>query len=100
MTMFENTFSRRKGYTPPPIQGKRKELSAHTRNRLWDIFYIGIYRANQFDDITGGLALLPTVKGFFRRVWTELYHRRIDEYPGAEHFLRTLRDDFLAGIWH
>jgi hypothetical protein len=53
--MFENVFSRRKGYTPPPVQGKLEELSDHTRNRLWDIFYLDIYRANQLDDITGGL---------------------------------------------
>jgi AbiJ N-terminal domain 4 len=98
--MFENVFSRRKGYTAPPIQGNRKELSFHARNRLWDVFYIGIYRPNQFNDLDGSLGLLRPLKAFFRSVWTELYHGRIDEYPGSELFLVTLKNDFLSGLWY
>ncbi len=79
--MFKNVFSRRKGYTPSPVQGNLEEISDHTRNRLWDVFYIGIYRGNLFDNVDENLILLPSLKAFFRIVWTELYHRRIDEYP-------------------
>jgi hypothetical protein len=52
----QNVFSRRKGCTPPPVQGKLEEISDHTRNRLWDIFYIDIYRANQFDSLDASLS--------------------------------------------
>ena len=99
--MFENTFSRRKGYTPPPVQGKLEEISAYTRNRLWDIFYISIYRANQIDDLQGGLDLLPPLRFLFRKIWTELYHRRIDEYTGPETSLWMLKRGFFGeDVWY
>jgi signal transduction histidine kinase len=98
--MFENTFSRRKGYTPPPVQGRLEELSDYTRNRLWDIFYLEIYSANQIDDPRGGVALFPEMVGFLTRIWREFYHRRIDEYPGADQLFATFKDDFIALNWH
>lgn len=98
--MFENTFSRRTGYTPPPVQGNREELSDHARNRLWNVFYIDISRANQFDDLQGGLVLAGDFDLFLQIVWIELYHGRFDEYPGSEQFLRKLTHDFLQGLWH
>jgi hypothetical protein len=98
--MFENVLSRRKGYTPAPVQGKLEEISDHTRNRLWDIFYICIYRANLFNDLDGSLAPVRRLRDFFRSVWTEVYRGRIDEYPGSEHFLVMLKADFLGGSWY
>jgi hypothetical protein len=38
--MFEDTFSKRRGYIPAPVQGERESLSADARRRLWDLFYL------------------------------------------------------------
>jgi hypothetical protein len=97
--VFNNVFSRRKGYTPPPVQGKLEGLSNHTRDRLWDIFYVNIYRANQFDDLDGNPVLAPDLRLFLQTVWTELYHGRIDEHPSLGQFLVKLKKDFLQGLW-
>jgi len=98
--MFENLFSRRKGYTPPPVQGKLEELSAHARNRLWEVFWVDIYGANLIRVAGVERQLLPSLGAFLRLAWTELYRGRVDEYPGADQLLSRLKRDFLEGVWH
>jgi hypothetical protein len=93
--MFENVFSRRKGYTPPPVQGKPEELSDHARTRLWDVFYIEIFQKNR-----EGVDLHPHLEAFFLVIWTELDHQPIDQYLGSWEFLKSIRERFLSGVWH
>jgi hypothetical protein len=97
--MFENTFSRRKGYTPPPVQGKLGELSDHARTGLWNVFYRTIYQANMFrDPVLRGQLAEPLVN-FLRGVWVRLYKRPIDEYPEDHEVVAEIKRDFL-GVWH
>jgi len=97
--MFENSFSRRKGYTPPPGQGKLEELSDHARNRLWGIFHRQIYERN-FSRGFGETIPSSALSRFFETIWEELYHHRIDEYPGPQQVLFSIKDVFFRGVWH
>lgn len=99
--MFEDTFSRRYGYTPPPVQGEREELSQEARLRLWNIFYSDFCQPNTIrvphstdQDFT------PLGKMFLRGVWTEFFHQRLDYYPGYSVVLGQIAEHFEKGIWH
>jgi hypothetical protein len=94
--MFENAFSRRRGYSPPPVQGKLEELSDDARSRLWDIFYLHICATHVG---TAGQPL-PPFDFFLREVWTELYHGRIDELPPAYALVAKIKNGFIRGIWY
>jgi hypothetical protein len=99
MTVFENAFSRRKGYTPPPVQGKPEQLSNAARIRLWNIFYSEIWIRNH-DDLIESLLPSSGLTVFFEAVWTDLDGRPIDNFPGAEKLLKPFKDRFFGGIWH
>jgi hypothetical protein len=98
--MFRNVFSRRKGYTPPPVQGKLEELSQHARNRLWDIFRIDVFQPNHIRGFHEEVVPSEPLKYLFRAVWTDLYHRPMDEFPGGDKLLQKIRESFLTGVWH
>jgi hypothetical protein len=98
--MFENTFSRRKGYTPPPVQGELEQLSDHARNDLWNVFHTYIYKANMYEGGIGRGQLAEPLINFLRGVWVRLYKFRIDEYPLDREVVRRIRHDFLQGTWH
>jgi hypothetical protein len=99
MTVFENSFSRRKGYTPPPIQGKPEQLSNAARIRLWNIFYSEIWVQNH-NEVIGIAAPSPDLTAFFEAVWTDLDGRPVDGFPGAEKLLEQFKGRFFTGAWH
>jgi AbiJ N-terminal domain 4 len=98
--MFENVFSRRKGYTPSPVQGKLEELSRHARNRLWDIFQLEFFQQQHVRNYHGNIVPGEPLKRLFMAVWTDLYHRPSDEFPGGDELLQNIRENFLEGDWH
>jgi hypothetical protein len=100
--MFENVFSRRKGYTPPPVQGKLEELASSARTRLWNIFYRHVFRPNFQSGIMYGTkdSLTPPADYLFRLLWTDFLRRPADEYPGFVEVFDILKARFLDGDWH
>src|ERR1700739_4582357 len=100
--MFENSFSRRKGYTSPPVQGKLEELSRTPRTRLWHVFFEELFKPHHERGFGYGNpgSLSPNANELFRIFWKELFGRPADEYPGFDAVLNILKQQFLAGKWY
>jgi hypothetical protein len=100
--MFEDTFSKRHGYTPPPVQGEKESLSKGARTRLWNIFVSDFWEAHTVTpSFRGGSRISPVAELLFLRgVWTELFNERLDHYPGNEAVLETISSNFERGNWH
>jgi AbiJ N-terminal domain 4 len=100
--MFEKLFSRRKGYTSPPVQGNLEELTSSGRTRLWNIFYIHVFKPNFQSGMMYGTAdsLTPPANYLFRHLWTDFLGRPVDEYPGFGEVLEIVKARFLDGDWH
>jgi hypothetical protein len=91
--MFENVFSRRKGYTPPPGQGTLEKLSEPARKRLWNIFFEEVFKPH-FKRGTGygeRSSVSRIGNQMFRGFWTGIFGKPVDEYPGFEAVLGLLR---------
>jgi hypothetical protein len=98
--MLENLFSRRKGYSPQPVQGKLEELSLPARTRLWNIFYEEVFLPH-FQQSGYGEGSISEPRGrLFKIIWTEILRRPLDEYPGFREVVGFLKDRFLRGVWH
>ena len=101
--MFEDTFSKRHGYTSPPVQGERKSLSKEARTRLWNIFHSDFSRPNTQPipySITAEVKFSPMGNIFLRGVWTEFFGERLDRYPGYEAVIAHIANGFERGAWH
>jgi hypothetical protein len=99
--MFEDTFSKRQGYTPPPVQGERENLSKEARTRLWNIFHSDFRRPNTISiPYSTDVEFSPIGEIFLHRVWTELYGERLDRYPGYVVILGFIAKGFESGAWH
>jgi hypothetical protein len=101
--MFEDTFSKRHGYTPPPVRGERKSLSKEARTRLWNIFHSDFRRLNTQAvpyTITSEVEFSQIGNSFLRGVWTEFFGERLDRYPGYEAVIAHIANGFERGAWH
>jgi hypothetical protein len=96
-SMFENTFSKRNGYTSAPVQGERKSLSKEARTRLWNIFHSDFRWPNTQPipySITAEVKFSPMGNIFLRGVWTEFFGERLDRCPGYEAVIAHIANGF------
>ncbi len=99
--MFEDTFSKRRGYIPAPVQGERESLSADARRRLWDLFYLDFYKYHVFrPDFADEDYCTEPAERFLTGVWTEIFRKRIDERRGFEFTFGEIRRMFERGAWY
>jgi AbiJ N-terminal domain 4 len=98
--MFENSFSTRNGYTPPPALGQRGELSKDARIHLWKIFHTDFVR-HHYRTLHGLNEYSHPSRAFFMAIWTDLFFRRIDLYPGDNELIYNVIGGQLEGAdWH
>jgi hypothetical protein len=99
--MFEDTFGRRRGYIPAPVQGERETLSPAARRKLANIFHRDFCQPNtrRMPGVGEFEFTLPGLQ-FLREVWTELLGNRLDQFPGWSATLPIIKGLFEQGEWH
>jgi AbiJ N-terminal domain 4 len=95
--MFEDTFSRRHGYTALPIQSSAGTLTSEAQTRLWNIFYTDFCLANT---VQGGGRTIGAASEFLRFMWVNYWPGRVDQYPGDRNVIDQIARNIGGRAWY
>jgi hypothetical protein len=93
------TFSERMGYKKPREVIQFESMDNELRIALWNTIYVSLF--NYPLSITQYIReMFPKYKDLFKLIWTDYFHRNIDEIPAnAYRFVEQIKKRFFEFDW-
>ena len=98
------SFSERKGLSPPRQTVQTDGMTDELRNSLWNALHLAVWESDGFMHDRHGR--LPKIDDFSAHLWFRLFKKPIDERPTyvynnrSERILKIIRDYFFGAQWH
>jgi hypothetical protein len=98
------SFSERKGFSPPRQTVQTGGMSDELRNSLWNALHLAVWESDGF--LHDRYGKLPKIDDFSAHLWFRYFKKPIDERPTyaydnrSERILKIIRDYFFGAKWY